>query len=347
MRIRRLALLGGGLAAMLIVLQTTPGIRSYIEAVQAGRISYTATVWPDDDEAAMPVFASGQAVALTKADRELLEEIQQEAAKRNIAPIDAKLDRVWKAIPGYNGLEVDVDETFRLAQQRMLPGSISYVMKEIEPQVQLQDLGAVPVYRGNPKKPMVSLMINVAWGNEYLPSMLETLRKEGVHATFFLDGMWLNKNADTAKQILSEGHELSNHAYSHKDMRTISRSKTVEEITKTETLLKKLGVANTLFAPPSGYYNEQTVQVAAGMKLQTVLWTLDTVDWKKPQPSWIIDRIAKNVEPGSLILMHPTASSSQALPSMIKSIKSKGLQLGTVSELLSSKRVPEKSAAES
>ncbi|MCD1257768.1 polysaccharide deacetylase family protein [Paenibacillus athensensis] len=345
MRIRKLALLGGSLAAMLIVLQTTPGIRTYIEAVQTGRASYTAAVWPDDDEAAMPVFASGEAVALTKADSVLLETIREEAAKRRIAPIDAKLDPVWKAIPGYNGLEVDVDETFRLAQQRLLPGAISYVMKETEPKVQLKDLGAVPVYRGNPHKPMASLMINVAWGNEYLPSILETLRKEGVHATFFLDGMWLNKNAEAAKQILSAGHELSNHAYSHKDMRTISRSKTIEEITKTETLLKKLGVANTLFAPPSGYFNEMTVQVASDMKLQTVLWTLDTVDWKKPQPSWIIDRIAKNVEPGSLILMHPTESSSRALPSMIQAIKSKGLQLGTVSELLSSNRVTEPTKA--
>nr|WP_313780651.1 polysaccharide deacetylase family protein [Paenibacillus larvae] len=40
---------------------------------------------------------------------------------------------------------------------------------------------------------MAALMINVAWGNEFLPGMLETLRKENVKATFFLDGSWLKK----------------------------------------------------------------------------------------------------------------------------------------------------------
>ena len=79
---------------------------------------------------------------------------------------------------------------------------------------------------------MVSFMINVAWGNEYLPSMLETLRKENVHATFFLDGSWLKKNVEIAKKIQSEGHELSNHAYSHKDMRSITRVKRLRKFLK-------------------------------------------------------------------------------------------------------------------
>lgn len=36
--------------------------------------------------------------------------------------------------------------------------------RQIKPKVSLDDLGAQPIYRGNPAKPMVSLMINVAWG---------------------------------------------------------------------------------------------------------------------------------------------------------------------------------------
>ena len=46
-----------------------------------------------------------------------------------------------------------------------------------------------------------------------------------------------------------------------RDMRTISHGKAVEEISKTEELLKQLGVKNTLFAPPSGYFNQETIQV--------------------------------------------------------------------------------------
>ncbi|WNR46694.1 polysaccharide deacetylase family protein [Paenibacillus roseipurpureus] len=308
-----------------------PGLGTYIASVKDNNGSIpTKNSWMS--EAARPVFASSSQSVL-------METIMKEAEKRRIAPINAKLDPVWKAIPGYNGLEVDIDETLKLAEHQLTPASIHYVMKEVEPSIQLDDLGPNPVYKGNPKKPMASLMINVAWGNEYLPSMLESLRKENVHATFFFDGSWLKKNTEMAKRILSEGHEISNHAYSHKDMRTISRGKAVEEISKTEELLKQLGVKNTLFAPPSGYFTQETIQVASEFKLQTVLWTFDTIDWKNPGASRILERLSTNIEPGMLILMHPTSSSRDALPGMIAMMKKKGLSLGTVSETLSSKRI--------
>jgi peptidoglycan/xylan/chitin deacetylase (PgdA/CDA1 family) len=175
--------------------------------------------------------------------------------------------------------------------------------------------------------------------------MLETLRKEKVHATFFFDGSWLSKHLDTARQIGAQGHELSNHAYSHKNMSQLSRPRATEEIAKTEKLLKdELGVTNRLFAPPSGDFDGETVRIASGMNLTTVLWTLDTLDWRNPGAEFIVRKIGSRVEPGSLILMHPTASSSAALERMIRSIKGKGLALGTVSELLSPQRVPEAAA---
>jgi len=187
---------------------------------------------------------------------------------------------------------------------------------------------------------MVALMINVAWGNEFLEPMLKTLEEQHVKATFFFDGTWLKKNTDMARLIQSYGHELSNHAYTHPNMSKLDRQSAYNEIAKTEALLKStLNVANEWFAPPSGDFNQMTVEVAAEQGLKTVLWTLDTVDWQHPPAASIVNKIRTRVEPGSLILMHPTDSSSKALPGMIAAIKHKGLLLGTVSETLSTKRV--------
>jgi len=350
MQVKRWLLLGGVFAIVLFAIQAVPNIGTYIQAVKVGDMPSfedSDLTLEEDGGQALPVMAmaSAQTEETSQVSRNrLLDIIRAEAAKRRVAPINAKIDPVWKAIPGYNGLEVDIDETLKLAEHHLTPGKIHYIMKEIPPAIQLDDLGPSPVYKGNPNKPMASIMINVAWGNEYLPRILETLRKEHVHATFFFDGSWLKKNVETAKLIQREGHELSNHAYSHKDMRSISRSKAVEEISKTEDLLKQqLGVNNTLFAPPSGYFNDETVRVAADFKLRTVLWTFDTIDWRNPGAGRIIERLSRSIEPGTLILMHPTASSSEALGGMIKVIKNKGLTLGTVSELLSSNRVPDTS----
>jgi probable sporulation protein (polysaccharide deacetylase family) len=271
---------------------------------------------------------------------DLKRRIEAEVESHRVAPINAKLDRVWKAIPGYNGIEVDIEKTMELMRKVGADKPLQLVFREIEPDIQLEDLGAHPIYKGNPEKKMVSLMINVAWGNEFIEPMLEVLEKENVKATFFFDGSWLNKNMDIAKQIQAAGHELSNHAYSHKDMSKLSRAKATEEIVKTEQLLKDgLGVENHLFAPPSGDFSQETVQIAHELGLKTVLWTIDTVDWRKPEPSSVIHKISTRLEPGAMILMHPTPSASQALEGMIKTIKQKGMQLGPVGELISSRRL--------
>lgn len=286
----------------------------------------------ESKEESKPVFAT------LETELWLKEYIEMEAQRLNIPPVDARLDPVWKAIPGYNGLEIDVETTYQLAKKK--DGPIPWVYREVPPRIQLDDLGAQPVYKGNPHKKMVSFAINVAWGEQYVPSMLETLRRENVSATFFLDGTWLSKNLDLAHQMKDAGHEISNHGYSHKNMSELSRSDAVEEIVKTERLLEsELGVDNKLFAPPSGDYNEETVKIAHELQLRTVLWTLDTVDWKKPAPSTIIQRIVPRLEAGAIILMHPTEPTAQALPTLIREIKERGYKIGTVSELLSSKRI--------
>jgi len=275
-------------------------------------------------------------------DLNLLSQIEAEAEKSRIEPIDARVDSVWKAIPGYNGLEIDIEATYKAAssKKRKAGDAIPFVYRQIPAKVTLDDLGEQPIYRGNPNKPMVSLMINVAWGNEFLVPMLNTLDAENIKTTFFLDGSWLKKNPELAAEIMKRGHEIENHAYTHPNMSRLSRERAELEIKKTQDLLKEsLGVENKWFAPPSGDFNQQTVSIAHARGLKTVLWTLDTVDWKHPAPDAVIQKISSKVEPGFLILMHPTDSSSQALKGMIDGIRAKGLQIGTVSQTLSSERI--------
>lgn len=327
----------------------TPSVERYLDAVQSGRAVRTSGIpaaagEPEDggaEPAAVAVWSQAGKQVQAGQDEQLRKRLLEEAEKTRIPPVDARLDRVWKAVPGLNGREIDVDKTYRLASQLPAGSPIPYIYKDLPPAVSLDDLGAHPIYRGNPDKKMISLMINVAWGDEYLPSMLETLKKENVFATFFLDGTWLSKNLETAKAIGAAGHELSNHAYSHKNMSELSRSRAEEEIRKTENLLKRIGVKNKLFAPPSGDYDQETVEIAYQMKLRTVLWTIDTVDWMKPAPEDVIRKVTGKLEPGAMILMHPTSASMLSLEAIIKDAKKKGYALGTVSELISPERVPE------
>ncbi len=59
------------------------------------------------------------------------------------------------------------------------------VFDEVSPSVHLDDLPPTAIYKGNEEKPMVAFSINVAWGDEYLPDMLKTLKKHDISVTFF------------------------------------------------------------------------------------------------------------------------------------------------------------------
>jgi probable sporulation protein (polysaccharide deacetylase family) len=270
----------------------------------------------------------------------LYQEIQSYSKGHEIKPIDAKIDRVWKAMPGYNGLRVDVTASYEKMKAAGEFDETKLIYEEIPPNVHLDDLDPHPIFRGNPEKPMVSLLINVAWGNEYIPPILKILNDQEVKATFFFDGSWTKKNPDLALMIFKEGHEIGNHAYSHPDLQQRSRTETMEEIKKTnDVIFETLKIQPKWFGPPSGSFNQQTVDVAHELNMKTILWTVDTVDWKKPSPSEMVRRVIGKVESGSMILMHPTDPVAQGLGSMIADIKAKGYQLGTVSELMSEKRV--------
>ena len=232
----------------------------------------------------------------------LLSEIEAKVKDYEVEPSNARLDPVWKAIPGYNGLSVDVKESFAKMKK---PGKFNpekLVYKQIQPDVHLSDLPPSAIYKGHPEKPMVSFIINVAWGNEYLSSMLATLKKHNVSASFFLEGRWVKNNPGMAKMIAEAGHEIGNHSFTHPNMKQLSAPEINEEIKKTNDVIEAVtGEHTRWFAPPSGYYKEEVVKIAAAHKLGTVMWSVDTIDWQKPTPEKLLSRVMGKVHNGAMI----------------------------------------------
>ncbi|WP_339145849.1 MULTISPECIES: polysaccharide deacetylase family protein [unclassified Sutcliffiella] len=277
---------------------------------------------------------------VTKNRDSLFTEIEQKASDFEIAPQDAKIDKVWKAQPGLNGLEVDVEASYKNMKKNGVFDEKKLVMKQIPPNTHLQDLPPSPIYRGHPEKPMAAFLINVAWGNEHIPGMLETLKNHGVQATFFLEGRWVKENPSMAKMIIDAGHEVGNHSYTHPNMKTLGSTAVREQLIKTNEVIEAIsGNKVTWFAPPSGSYRDEVVNIAHELELGTIMWSVDTIDWQKPTPDVLVNRVMKKIHPGAMVLMHPTPSTADSLETLIISIKDKGLELGTVSSLLSEERI--------
>ncbi|PLT31593.1 polysaccharide deacetylase family protein [Peribacillus deserti] len=276
----------------------------------------------------------------TAAVSRLYAEIQAKAPDYEFPPQDARIDSVWKTVPGYNGLKVDLEASYKIMKKTGKFDSKKLIYNQVRPKKHLKDLPPAPIYRANTEKPAVSLLINVAWGNEYLQDMLSVLKKNDVKATFFLEGRWAKKYPELAKMINDGGHEIGNHSYSHPDMKRISASRAEEEIKKTSEIIKAVtGVTCRWFAPPSGSFKDETVKIASANKMGTIMWSVDTIDWQKPSPEVLTERVLSKLHPGAFILMHPTESSANSLDKLIKSIKAKNLHLMTVSQSLSEDRI--------
>ena len=281
-----------------------------------------------------------RSVATMKQEDELLIQIKESSKKYEIAPQDARIDSVWKTVPGYNGLKVNIQDSYKAMKKGDQFDKDKLVYDQVPPKVHLKDLEPAPIYRAHPEKQVVSFLINVAWGNEYLQDMLAVLKKHNVKATFFLEGKWTKNNPEFAKMIVDGGHEIGNHSYSHPNMQNISAQATREEIIKTNEVVEAVtGVKMNWFAPPSGSYRGETVTIASSLGMGTVMWSVDTIDWQKPSPEVLQQRVLSKVHPGAFILMHPTESTAKSLETLIINIEKKDLEVVKVSEAVSEERL--------
>ncbi|WP_160725268.1 polysaccharide deacetylase family protein [Bacillus sp. USDA818B3_A] len=193
----------------------------------------------------------------------------------------------------------------------------------------------VLITHGSESAPMISIMVNVAWGNEYIIDILEYLKERNLSLTFFLEGRWVEQFPEYARMIRDANQEIGNHSYSHQDLTTLSAAEIEMEITNTNKIINEvLGIRPQYFTPPYGYLDKKVLETASYLNMVTVLWSLDTLDWKIEDPSEIIDRIVPNIKNGSIILMHPTKSSLIALPTIIEKAQEKNYHFKSIIQMV-------------
>ncbi len=191
-----------------------------------------------------------------------------------------------------------------------------------------------PIRQGTTKG-TVALTINVYIGTEYVQAIDEILHDFGLPATFFIGGCWAVKHADVLQKLVQNGHCIGSHGYSHLQHDAMDYARNLQEMQKAHRALQQAaGVDVTLFAPPSGAYNQATLKAAQQMNYQVILWSKDTIDWRDQEVDVIVDRACRNKQSGDIILMHPTAATVQALPRIIDSYLSAGYRFVTVDKML-------------
>jgi peptidoglycan/xylan/chitin deacetylase (PgdA/CDA1 family) len=173
-----------------------------------------------------------------------------------------------------------------------------------------------------------------------------------VHATIFMTGaMADNVNTDAGRDVLAliDRHpglfELGNHSYTHRDFRTLTASQIRDELRRTEAAIAPWCSQDPrpLFRPPNGGYDADVLAAvgAAGYR-RTILWDVDTIDWRPikndppgPTADQIVAKVLDNAQGGSIVLMHLGGYETfEALPRVVAGLQTAGYDLVTISEML-------------
>jgi peptidoglycan-N-acetylglucosamine deacetylase len=185
--------------------------------------------------------------------------------------------------------------------------------------------------------PYIAMTFDDGPSPETTPRLLEILKQRNIKATFFMIGQNAQANPAIVQRILSEGHEIGNHSWTHPQLSKLSDDRVTEEITKTQTAIKNAcGYTPVLLRPPYGAITaRQKEWIEKQFGLSVIIWSVDPFDWKRPGASVIEQRILAGARPGAIILSHDIHKQTvDAMPATLDALAAKGFKFVTVSQLI-------------
>ncbi|MDO9578190.1 MAG: polysaccharide deacetylase family protein [Candidatus Cloacimonadales bacterium] len=179
----------------------------------------------------------------------------------------------------------------------------------------------------------------------YTPQILQMLAKHDMKATFFITGSKIQKYRKILEQMISEGHEVGNHGYSHRNLIFKSKEFILNEINKTDELLRECGAKGEIvFRPPYGRMSLKAIFLLGELNKKIIMWNIPTKDYKAENSQSIIRKIRKKLKPGGIIILHDAGKlinsnvdrtfTIEAVELIIEEILQKGYSFKTISEML-------------
>ncbi|NLW72282.1 MAG: polysaccharide deacetylase family protein [Chloroflexi bacterium] len=146
----------------------------------------------------------------------------------------------------------------------------------------------------------------------WTPEIVKLLKAYQAQATFFVLGRSVVSNPTVIKQAAEAGQFFGNHSFNHTALGYVGFSTFSAEVNDTAYYLKAavedepelLSQITPCLRPPYGETSPSLYQNASALGMWVTLWTIDTEDWKNPDPSEVIQAVVEKVKPGDVILMH-------------------------------------------
>jgi peptidoglycan/xylan/chitin deacetylase (PgdA/CDA1 family) len=180
-------------------------------------------------------------------------------------------------------------------------------------------------------------------------SILATLAREHVPATFFLTGNFTSAFPAEAKAIVAADERIGDHSVSHPHFTKLTDAQMRDQVLRAEAKIISVTGADSWpwFRFPFGDRNAHTISVVNSVGFVPIGWTVDTLGWKGTSGGitvqTIVNRVLANLRPGEIVLMHSGSGGvkagdhstlgADALPAVIKDLRGRGYSFVTIDAL--------------
>lgn len=198
---------------------------------------------------------------------------------------------------------------------------------------------AMVIWRGDTSHRAVALTFDAGSDVGRTAQILDLLDTENVTATFGLTGAWMRANPAMTRRIVAAGHLVVNHTDEHLSFTGFSTR--TQPLSRAERWGALNAAARTFhevtgkemtpwFRPPYGDRDASVDQDvgALGYRFE-LMWSVDSLGWRGVAATEVLRRVLADATPGSIVLMHVGAASTDAaaLPAVIRLLRARSLSL--------------------
>ncbi|MGW1187049.1 polysaccharide deacetylase family protein [Streptomyces sp. NPDC002559] len=172
---------------------------------------------------------------------------------------------------------------------------------------------------------------------QYTPRLLDILKEEKVHATFFLLGKnHVKKHPDMVRRLAAEGHEVANHTWTHQVLTDREPDEIRAELKQTQDAIAEItGKKPRLMRPPQGRTDDTVSEISKDLGLSQILWSATAKDFSTNDSELIKKRILDQASKDGIILLHDIYKGTvPAVPGIIDALKKQGYTFVTVPQLM-------------
>ncbi len=168
--------------------------------------------------------------------------------------------------------------------------------------------------------------------------LLDGLRERNAKVSFFMLGSRIKGQEKLVKRIYDEGHTIGSHSYEHKNFHNTDLLEALEDINKTNQMLKEItGVWPRYLRPPYGNYTKELLDET---DMSFILWNVDSLDWKKKNSDKIAQYIIETAQDGDIVLLHDLYDTSiEGAFKAIDELSKEGFAFVSLDELIEIKGI--------